>query len=447
MPNRPDLSAAGSPSNVVDLRPVRAYHPDPQHGSPDRLICPVYDTLSESELARYAAHPHNAARFVTRPRDVPVGRFVAEAAARLDEALRSRAYVEDARPAFYVYGIRYLPPDDLLETIEPGERRARYLLLGLVGALDFDTIEPGQVAMHERTFADRVEERVALTDATGMSFAPIMAGYHRPDHALNDRLERWLGLDRRGLAFDGDVPPLAEAVLEGTTHRLWRIDEPSRIEEISRELRSYRLLVLDGHHRFTAAALRHYAGRPSAPLTMLVDGQDRALRVLPWHRVLPAHGGVSFAEIVGAARREFPRVGAVERPGGVERLVERLGEMHRDGRRGFLVLDAGSMVEVGGAPSSDVGADFDLLHGFLEGRLGVDPHELEFVRSPRAAIDRITASRAGRPGSTAFLVPGLTEKGIEERAFGSGAMMAHKSTMFLPKVADGMIFARADAPD
>ncbi len=430
---------------MVDLKPVRAFHPDPRRGSPDRLVCPVYDTLSESELARYAAHRHNAARFVTRPKDVPVGRFVAEAAARLREALRSEVFVQDPRPAFYVYGIRYFPPDDLLETIDPRQRRARYLLLGLVGALDFDTIEPGQVAMHERTFADRVEERVALTDATGMSFAPIMAGYHRPDHALNDRLERWLGLDRRGLAFDGDVPPLAEAVLEGTTHRLWRIDEPSRIEEISRELRSYRVLVLDGHHRFTAAALRHSAGRRSAPLAMLVDGEDRALRVLPWHRVLPAHGGVSFAEIVGAARREFPRVETVERPGAVEGVIERLGEMRREGRRGFLALDGGSMAEVGGPPSSDVGADFDLLHGFLEGRLGVDPHELEFVRSPRAAFDRVTASRGGLSDGSAFLVPGLTEKGIEERAFGSGTMMAHKSTMFLPKVADGMIFARADA--
>ncbi len=431
---------------MVDLKPVRAYHPDPQRGSPDRLVCPVYDTLSESELARYATHPNNAARFVTRPRDVPVGRFAAEAAGRLEEALRSKSFVRDDRPSYYVYGIRYLPPDDILETIDPGERRARYLLLGLVGALDFDAIEPGQVAMHERTFADRVEERVALTDATRMSFAPIMAGYHRPDHGLNDRLERWLGLDRRGLALDGDVSPVAEAVLEGSTHRLWRIDEPSRLEEIARELRSLRVLVLDGHHRFTAAALRHYAGRPSAPLTMLVDGEDRALRVLPWHRVLPSRG-VPFAELLGAARREFPRVVAVSGPRSVERAIQRLGEMHRAGRRGFLVVDSESMVEVNGEASSDVGADFDLLHGFLEGRLGVDPHELEFVRSPRAAFDRLGGTDRGVPGGTAFLVPGLTEKGIEERAFGAGAMMAHKSTMFLPKVAEGMIFAPMDGTD
>jgi len=171
---------------------------------------------------------------------------------------------------------------------------------------------------------------------------------------------------------------------------------------------------------------------------MLVEGQDRALRLLPWHRILPTTAA-SCESLVAAARREFPVVLDLETRFTVTVAIERLRAMHRDHRRGFVLHHRDRTVEVHGPDSEDVGADFDLLHSFLEDRLGVDPHELEFVRSPRRALDRVADGSA-----TAFLLPDLTEQGIEDRAFGQGTVMAHKSTMFLPKVAEGMLFAPAD---
>jgi hypothetical protein len=428
---------------VVELTPVRAWHPNSAKADPNELVCPVYDTLSETELERFSHLPFNAAGFVPRPRDLPLDQFVLRSVGRLGEALRAGVYVVDERPSLYVYGIRYIPPPDILEIIEPAERRAEYLLLGLVGCLEFGRIAHGEVALHERVFDDRVDERVALTEATGMSFAPILTGYHMPDHHLNERLEALLGLDRRGLSFEGSVPPIVEATLEGTTHRLWRIDDPSAVVELLEIVRALRLLVLDGHHRFTAAARRHHAGRPSAPLAMLVDGQDRALRVLPWHRVVPASATAPSA-LFAAARRAFEPVLEVEGAPTVELAIGRLSAMYRAGHRGFLATDGRTLLEVRGPPSDDVGADFDELHGFLEDRLGLDPHEMQFVRSPRQALERVAAAGSGTGQGTALLLPPLTEQGIEERAFGRGRVMAHKSTMFLPKVAEGMIFAPAD---
>ncbi len=429
---------------MVDLAPVRAWHPDPDLASPNDLVCPVYDTLSDAELARYSRHMFNAAGFVPRPRTLPLARFLGQARSRLSEALAAGAFRQDPRSALYVYGIRYSPPPDIIETIAPKDRRHEYLLLGLVGALDLDRVGPGEVALHERTFEDRVDERVALTDATGMSFAPIVAGYHLPDHRLNDLLEQILGLDRRRLAFDGTERPVAEAVLDGTVHRLWRVDDPAHLRAIREIARPLRLLILDGHHRFTAAAHRHFEGRRSAPLTMIVDGRDRALRVLPWHRVLPARI-VPAPELIAAARREFERVRPVSGTASTARAIATLRAMGGDGPRGFLAVSGRRMVRITGPARRDVGADFDLLHAFLEERLHVDPHELAFLRSPRAAL--AAAARAGPGPGTALLLPGLTEAGIEERAFGSGAPMAHKSTMFLPKVVEGLIFARADGRD
>lgn len=428
---------------MVELSTVRAWHPNPGHSDPNQLICPVYDTLSEEEQARFGSRPFNAAGFVPRPRHLPLGEFLERAVANLEAARGAGAYSRDPTPSFYVYGIGYVPPPDILETIELAHRRSEYLLLGLVGALNFDRLKHGEVALHEHTFPDRVGERVALTDATGTTFAPIVAGYHQPDHHLNARLERWLGIDRRNMAFHGEHPPIVEATLDGTSHRLWRIDEPALIEELREEMRALRILILDGHHRFTAAAKRHYAGRASSPLVMLVNGEDRALQVLPWHRVLPARI-LSPEQLLLAAERETSfsvrAAGAVS----VESAIARLQEMTQHHRRGFLIVGADALYEVNGEPSEDVGADFDQLHGFLEDRLGVDPAGLEFVRSPRQAIERVGKSIADPLVGTGLLLPSMTERGIERRAFDIAVVMAHKSTMFLPKVAEGVLFAPAD---
>ncbi len=428
---------------MVELSTVRAWHPDPTRSNPDELVCPVYDTLSEEELARFGTRPFNAAGFVPRPQNLGLDEFLRQAVSNLESAHRARVYVRDPTPSLYVYGIRYVPPADILETIEAEHRRPEYLLLGLVGALNFDLLGHGDVALHEHTFPNRVSERVALTDATGTTFAPIVAGYHQSDHHLNHRIERWLGVDRRKLAFGGDHPPVLEATLDGTSHRLWRIDDPGLIEELQHEMRSLRVLVLDGHHRFTAAAQRHYAGRPSSPLIMVVNGQDRALQVMPWHRVLPDRI-LPRDTLLQAAEREPSLTVRSGGPPTVDAVLARLDEMERSHRRGFLVVGEGAFQEINGEASKDVGADFDQLHGFLEDRLGIDPHALEFFRSPRHAIERLFSDRAGSGHSTALLLPGLTEKGIEERAFGRAVVMAHKSTMFLPKVAEGVIFAPAD---
>jgi uncharacterized protein (DUF1015 family) len=423
---------------MVELTPVRAWHPNSPAWDAASLVCPVYDTLTDAELQEFSSHPHNPARFVPRPVSVTREQFLERSRAGLRAALDAGAFVRDERPGFYLYGIRYMPPPDILEALVPAQRRPEYLLLGLVGALDVSRIGHGQVALHERTFPDRVADRVALTDATDVTFAPIVLGYHASDHRVNDRLERLLGIRRSELSFESSVPPVAEASLLGTTHRLWRLDTPAEVEGIRHELESLRLLVLDGHHRFTAAARRFYEGRPSAPLVMLVDGEDRALQLLPWHRVLPA-AVETFDRLLEEARNQFPEVLEVATPLSPEVVVARLHAMRLTGVRGFLMASADRFFEVRGPPSDDVGADFDLLHGFLDDTLEIDPEALEFHRSPRRALERVRAAGAG----TALLLPGLTTRGIEDRAFGRGEVMAQKSTMFLPKVAEGMLFAPA----
>ncbi|HLY77518.1 MAG TPA: DUF1015 family protein [Thermoplasmata archaeon] len=425
---------------MVELDPVRAFHPsNPVDSS---LLSPVYDTLSDDDFRRFSKNPYNPATFVARPSSMPLAEFLQRAPRKLRDAIASGAFVQDPTPSLYVYGIRYTPPSDILEALPAPRRRAEYLLLGLVGAVDLSRTPEETMARHESTFADRIDERVRLTEATGMSFAPIMAGYTLPNHAVNNLLEAALGLDRRGMALEGTATPIVRATLDGSEHRLWRLEDPALRSQISDLLAPVRLLILDGHHRYGAARELLRRGRPGvSPLVMLVESRDRALHLLPWHRALRREA-VSLESLRNRTGNRFTSVDDLAPRGrSIEALLEELDRMARRHERGFLAVNTAGGARFRGSPSADGGVDFDLLHTYLAEEFHRDPHDFEIFRSPRKAVEATQTPGSPWYGGVAFLLPPLDEEAIEERIFATGRVMAQKSTMFLPKVAEGVLFA------
>lgn len=426
---------------MVEVRPVRVYHPSGPAAS--ALVSPVYDTLSDADVRRFGGTPHNAAGFVARPSSMALEEFLRLAPQRIDQALASGAFVQEPTPSLYVYGIRYTPPSDVLEALPAQSRRTEYLLLGLVGALDLERTPESAIARHENAFPERIEERVRLTESTGMHFAPIMAGYVLPSHAINDLLETALGLNRRTMALEGTASPLVRATLDGSEHRLWRIDDADAEERLLALLRPLRILILDGHHRYGASReLLRRARAGSSPLVMLVESRDRALHLLPWQRAL-ARETVGLEALRSKSGSRFASVERVGPEVSVEALLAELDRMSRHNERGFLAVAGTEAWRFRGPDSSDGGYDFDLLHGFLGDDFGRDPHDFGVFRSPRRAVEAIQTRSTPWSGGVAFLLPALHEEAIEERAFATGRVMPHKSTMFLPKVAEGVMFAPA----
>ena len=108
---------------MPELLPVRAWLPNPAIVEPTDVIAPVYDTLTEADFARFGPKPYNAAGFVARPPEVAPAEFIEQAFKKLDTACRIGAFIQDASPSLYVYGIRYSPPTDIEETIAPEQRK------------------------------------------------------------------------------------------------------------------------------------------------------------------------------------------------------------------------------------------------------------------------------------------------------------------------------------
>lgn len=429
---------------MVELLPVQAFHPSGADAS--GLVCPVYDTLSDVDVQRFSKHLHNAAGFVARPTSMPLAVFLQQAPRKLKDAIQSGAFRQDPASSLYVYGIRYTPPADIQEALPVENRRTEYLLLGLIGALDLARTPESQIARHENAFPERIEERARLTEATQMHFAPIMAGYTLPNHAINDLLEKALGLDRRNMALEGRSPPLVRALLDGTEHRLWRIEETDTLDQLRRRVAPLRILILDGHHRYGAARELLSRGAPGAsPLVMLVESQDRALHLLPWHRALP-RGTVLMEDLRARAGSRFTAIESIGPTPSIEALIGELSRMSREHERGFLAVDRVGAWRFRGGDETDGGYDFDLLHGYLGEEFHFDPHDFGVFRSPRLAVEAVREARSPWTGGVAFLLPRLREEAIEHRAFSTGRVMAHKSTMFLPKVAEGVLFAPALPP-
>lgn len=420
------------------LDTVRIWHPDPTRKDASRLVCPVYDTLSSSEWATYADRPHNAAHFVTHPATLTSEAFLEIARTELQAALGAGAYQPEAEPALFVYGIRYRMASDVAETYPAADRRAEYLLLGLVGTVSIDDDWRETIAPHERTFPDRVEERRRLGAATGFQFAPIVAGYSMPGHEVNDALERELGIDRRGLDFEGRRPPLLEVTLNGMSHRLWAVRDPHVIAHVRSLLSDTRLLILDGHHRFQAQLAARRAGETAHALMMLVESRDRALLLRPWHRRL-AQAHASWETWAESARTRFGTITDLGASFTMEGLLEELSQLARSGRTGFIMMDRGRAIVVRGPPREGPGSDFEVLHTFLAQNASLQGEPIEFVATPRQ-----TAELTRAHGGLAFLLPTTTVEAIEDLAFSRRTLMAEKSTMFLPKVVDGLLFAPWD---
>jgi len=186
------------------------------------VVAPPYDVIDDSQREELAGRsPYNVVE-LDLPRD-PAGGDPYEHAAELmsqwsDEGILTR----DEEPTIWALEQDYSAPD--------GSRLTRRGFLARVRLAPYgEGIRP-----HERTQPGPKEDRLRLTRATRHNLSPIFA-LHPGD--------AWRHLEASAA---GD--PLGEVTdAEGTTHRVWRIDDPVVHDAIAAELQPGELLIADGH--------------------------------------------------------------------------------------------------------------------------------------------------------------------------------------------------------
>ncbi|MCK4937879.1 MAG: DUF1015 family protein, partial [Methanosarcinales archaeon] len=426
---------------MVTIKPFKSIILNPEIPNRDQLVCPVYDTIDEIEYGRYGSESNNVIHITTRNNSIESEEFVTQSTENLKRFFRKGVLVEREEPGFYIYGIRYSLSEDIQGQIPDAAKRDVYFAFGLVALVQVEELGEGNIVGHERIFEKHTNERYEVMKASGMNFAPIVAEYSMPGHDINNMFEDYLGFKRPDLVISEDRPPLVDVSLKGIRHLLWEITDSGLVEKIQAMMADKNLLILDGHHRYNATNELRLRDGVEYTMMMFMEGGDRALLLLPWHRCIKhldmERLGLQIERYFdvlwrGALGDEFYGMLSAKD----DALDVRIGLY--DGKD-FSVLKAhvDEVERLSESVGELVGLDYISLNEWVIEPL-VDGDNVGFMDSVDEAVRKVDKQGF----EVAFLMRPLDIGDVEYKAHTEMKNFPQKSTLFLPKVAEGIMMRR-----
>jgi uncharacterized protein (DUF1015 family) len=418
---------------MADVQPLRALHYEPAVAGPlADVVAPPYDVIDQTQRAALLARsPWNIVAI-----DLPQGEPDRYAAAGelFEQWLSDGVLVRDERPALWAHTQDYTGPD--------GQRRTRR---GFFCRVRIEQYGAGRVRPHERTHPGPKEDRLRLTRATRANISPIFSLYSDPREAAWSALEPFTSAAPWGEVTDAD----------GTTHRIWRVEDEHAIAAVQAATRDAELLIADGHHRYET--MRSYAEEVDAAgtasgeehrfiLMCLVALEDPGLTVFPTHRVVNRLDDAKRASLARAIERDF----AIEQVP-LEQLAPPPGEgplqlgyiVREDERPLRLTLKDQAIADAALSGHSDAYRHLDtgiLETLLLKDALGLSDEDISHFNGLFYARDADEAIAMVREGDyeAAFLMRPTPIAQVRDVA-AAGENMPPKSTFFFPKLLTGLL--------
>lgn len=412
---------------MAEIRPFRCIRPSKEVASAvAALPYDVYDRKEAKEIVKKNPLSFLAVdRAETQFEDGknPYAPEVYEQAARtLKRWQQEGILTEDESPFYYLY-----------ELVMEGRAQT-----GIVACASVDDYSSGVIARHENTREEKEQDRIRHVDVTNAHTGPIFLAY-RSQEELN-------GL----VALEKKKTPLYDFISEdGICHRVWKIEDPQKAEEIHRIFSGIpRVYIADGHHRAASAvkvaAMRREAnpswtGNEEFNYFLSVLFPDDQLMIMPYNRVVQDLNGLTREEFLKKTERYF----VVTERGRKAFSPERKGQvgMYLDGS--WYQLDARPEICTDDPVK---GLDVSILQDRILGPLlGIgDPRtdsRIRFVGGIRglSELERLVDSGA----AVAFSMYPTSIRELFEVA-DAGLLMPPKSTWFEPKLRSGLFIHRLD---
>jgi uncharacterized protein (DUF1015 family) len=418
---------------MAEIQPLRALHYDlARTGGLDPVVAPPYDVIdADQRAALIARSPYNVVEIDLPRADGDIYLHAAETLARWrDEGI----VVQDDRPGLWPLAQDYTGPN--------GRARTRR---GFLARVRVEEYGPGRIRPHERTHPGPKQDRLNLTRATRANLSPIFSLYSDPGQAAWSALEPFTDGEPFGRTADPD----------GTVNRLWRVDDPAAIAQVTGALRSAELLIADGHHRYETA--RVYAdeiggdGPHRYVLMCLVALQDPGLTVFPTHRLVRGLDSSAQEALAEAIRRDFE----IQPLDSTAELYPQAGDQVRIGyidshfKRPFMLTLKDPAIADRALPErSDAYRRLDtavLEALLLKGALRMSDEQIDHLDGLGYARDDAQALELVQAGEydAAFMMSPTPVERVHEVA-ASGESMPPKSTYFVPKVPTGLVFNRLE---
>ncbi len=399
---------------MATVRPFRAHRPPPALAG--RVASPPYDVVSTAEARALAAGNRDSFLRVSRPEiDLPEGTdehgeaVYAKGAENLRELVERGVLVQDADPHLYVYA----------------QRMGTHVQTGIVACVSVDEYDRDAIKKHEKTRADKEDDRVRHIDTLGAHDEPVFLTYRSS-----------ADVDAVVAEVTAGAPEYDLTTADGVQHRLWVVSwaVATRIESIFRGVPA--LYVADGHHRSAAASRVHAArrGKPGdhAQFLAVVFPHDQ-MQILAYNRLVRDAKGRSPEALLGELRKVMD--------------VEPATDPRPPTPRAFGVFAAGrwwhARVRPGTFDAVDPVASLDCSlcqDQILAPIFGIaDPRRdknVDFVGGIRGAAEREKRVREEGWSMALHLFPTRIEELLA--VSDAGKLMPPKSTWFEPKLRSGL---------
>jgi uncharacterized protein (DUF1015 family) len=397
---------------MATVLPFRALRPEPSRA--EEVASVPYDVIDSDEARQLADGRPFSFLHVIRPEiDFPPGtddhadEVYAAGKANLDRLAESSTYVEDERPALYVY------------RLEMGDQ-VQHGIFGLVSVQEYDR---DLILKHEKTRPDKEDDRTRHILTQRAHAEPVMLTY-RGDPRLDIAVQRAVA-----------TAPLYDFTAEdGVKHTIWKAVDAIEITTAFASVPN--LYVADGHHRCAAASrvARELPDEPGAQYFMAVLFPVSEMQILPYNRVvyrLPEGPKTFITQLRERFNLEDPGPKAPARPGRASIYVAgtwyglALPETERDGVASGL--DVARLQE-------------HVLEPLLRiGDVRLDPN-IGFVGGIRGTGELERLVDDGRAQAAFSMYPTSAEDLL--RVSDAGELMPPKSTWFEPKLRSGLLVHR-----
>lgn len=443
---------------MAEIHPFRAFHYDTNRIRLDKVLTQPYDKITPAMQEKYyAASPYNLIAIekgCALPTDSPRSNVYTRAARTLDEWTAEKILVHDAEPNIYIYSEEFLTPGT-----QTHRTRMGFIALGRV-----EDYAAQVVFRHERTLSAPKADRIELLRYTHAQTGQLFMLYDDPAR----KIEAWLEEAAR------KSKPAEMADEYGVTHRLWAVPDSALLEPIQYAMRSQRLIIADGHHRYeTALALRDECrARAAQPDPMaayefammtFINAHSRGLVILPTHRLLRNLPDYHFEQFRKDAQKYFdwygyPFSSLEERSTAYAEFRKDL-ESQSHGRRAIGVYGGGGAfylftrrrdsdltLLLPDLSEAQRGLDVVLLHRLvLEKVLGISAEAVAaeknvgYEREMDAAIAAVDRGEA----QVACLLNPVRVQQVAEIAL-AGDVLPQKSTDFYPKMLSGLAIYKVE---
>jgi uncharacterized protein (DUF1015 family) len=418
---------------MAEIKPFRAWrYSDQQASQIDELTSPLFDVVSEKQIAKLYQHPYNSIYL-----SVPTGEHpIPEVVKLLQKWKNEGIIVQDAVPSIYVYYQYFSLPGSSKDYCRKG-------FICNIKAYDWSE---NVILRHENTIPGAVDSRKELLANTLLNVSPTHGLYTDASHTIEAFLDESM------------TAPIYETEdYQGVKDKLSVIQDARIINKIIALLKDKKIILADGHHRYEGSMnyrKEMIAMNPDNKgdeayhyhMMYFTNTESDDLRILPTHRVVSGLEAFDEAKLIADLQAYFT-IKQVDNVNDIPEII-----LGKQWAFGLIIGDNCYKIRLKPElidsmtwqfPDAIKKLDLTVMHYFIiEKVLGIKGKDqrsspnISFERNFTACSNKVVKGEA----QFAIITKDISMDTVKEVCF-SGFTLPQKSTYFYPKVICGFLFS------